>query len=64
MDHKKKTSKELFLTKVYSALKEFESATGVEIQNISIVREPCPEGTTPEWIKENGPLVSWKVTYQ
>jgi hypothetical protein len=64
MDYKKKTPKERFLTKVYSALQEFEGATGVEIQNISIIREPYPEGTTPEWIKANGPMVSWKVTFQ
>ncbi|MEA2014859.1 MAG: hypothetical protein U9N38_06105 [Thermodesulfobacteriota bacterium] len=36
---KPKTQKEWFLTKLYSALQEFEDITGVEIKQITINRE-------------------------
>ncbi|HUX79275.1 MAG TPA: hypothetical protein VMW10_05975 [Alphaproteobacteria bacterium] len=38
MRDEKKTPKEWFLTKVYSALQEFEDTTGVEVHNIEIER--------------------------
>jgi len=38
MGDKKATPKELFLTKVYSALEEFEDTTGAEVHNIELTR--------------------------
>ena len=37
-EQEKKTPKELFLTKIYSAMQEFENVTGVEVCEIAVHR--------------------------
>ncbi len=47
----RKTPKEYFLTKLYSAMKEFEDMTGTEIHNIKIHRYPVDDmGAAPKTI--------------
>jgi len=59
MEDNKKTPKEWFLVKVYSALQEFEDTTGVEVYNIEIERVDTSLNLS---VLSKSELVKWHLT--